>query len=104
MGKCHKWCTSRLGIGTYAVHTYVWDAPQVVKCIVSMFADDTTLYILTDHNSNLKLNDLPHLEYASYIWFPKLKEDYDAIERIQHRVTKLVPELHTLIYTECLGS
>ena len=37
---------------------YVWDAPQVVKCIVSMFADDTKLYtVLTDRNSNLKLNN-----------------------------------------------
>ena len=36
----------------------LWDAPQVVKCIVSMFADDTKLYtVLTDHNSNLKLNN-----------------------------------------------
>ena len=180
---------------------YVWDAPQVVKCIVSMFADDTKLYtVLTDRNSNLKLNndltsmqtwssrmqltfniekckvlhlggnnpnhqytmpmsgeevhtlevtidekDLgvtidnqlkfsmhvqtqvakairilgclrhtfkyltstiflqlyktmirPHLEYASCIWFPKLKRDSDAIERFQRRVTKLVLELRTL--------
>ena len=186
---------------------YVWDAPQVVKCIVSMFADDTKLYtVLTDRNSNLKLNndlasmqtwssrmqmtfniekckvlhlgnnnpnyqytmpmsgeavhtlevtidekDLgvtidnqlkfsmhvqtqvakanrilgclrhtfkyltstiflqlykamirPHLEYASCIWFPKLKRDSDAIERIQRRATKLVPALRTLTYTERL--
>ena len=183
---------------------YVWDAPQVVKCIVSMFADDTKLYtVLTDRNSNLKLNnDLasmqtwssrmqmtfniekckvlhlgsnnrnhqytmpmsgeevhtlevtidekdsgvtidnqlnfsmhvqtqvakanrilgclrhtfkylrstiflqlykamirPHLEYASCIWFPKLKRDSDAIERIQRWATKLVHELRTLTYT-----
>ena len=37
---------------------YVWDAPQVVKCIVSMFADDTKLYtVRTDCNSYLKLNN-----------------------------------------------
>ena len=181
---------------------YVWDAPQVVKCIISMFADDTKLYtVLTDRNSNLKLNndlaimqtwssrmhmpfnfekckvlhlcsnhpnhrytmpmsgeevhtlevtivekDLgvtidnqlklymhvqtqvakanmilgclrhtfkyltstiflqlykamlrPHLEYTSCIWFPKLKGDSDAIEIIQRRATKLVPEFRTLI-------
>ena len=45
---------------------------------------------------------MPHLEYASCIWFPKLKRDYDAIERIQRRATKLVPELRTLTYTERL--
>ena len=186
---------------------YVWDVPQVVKCIVSIFADDTKLYtVLTDRNSNLKLNNdlasmqtwssrmqmtfniekckvlhlgsnnpnhkytIPtsgekvhtlevtidekdlgviidnqlkfsmhvqtqvakanrilgclrhtfkcltstmflqlykpmirtHLEYASCIWFPKLKRDSDAIERIQRRATKLVPELRTLTYTERL--
>ena len=37
---------------------YVWDAPQVVKCIVSMFADDTKHYtVLTVRNYNLKLNN-----------------------------------------------
>ena len=37
---------------------YVWDAPEVVKCIVSMFADNTKLYtVLTDRNTNLKLNN-----------------------------------------------
>ena len=37
---------------------YVWDAPQVVKCIVSMFANHTKLYtVLTDRNSNMKLNN-----------------------------------------------
>ena len=44
----------------------------------------------------------PHLEYASCIWFPKLKRDYDTIKIIQHKTTKLVPELHTLTYTERL--
>ena len=37
---------------------YVWDAPQVVKCTISMFADDIKLYtVLADCNSNLQLNN-----------------------------------------------
>ena len=42
----------------------VWYAPQLVKCIVSMFADDTKLYtVLPDSNSNLKLNnDLANMQ------------------------------------------
>ena len=45
-------------LGPMLFTLYVWDAPQVVICIVSMFADDTKLYtILTDRNSNLKLNN-----------------------------------------------
>ena len=45
-------------LGPMLFTLYVWDVPQVVKCIVSMFADDTKLYtVLTDRNSNLKLNN-----------------------------------------------
>ena len=40
----------------------------------------------------------PHIEYASCIWSPLLKRDQDAIERIQRRATKLVPELRDLPY------
>ena len=40
----------------------------------------------------------PHLEYASCVWSPLLKRDQDAIERIQRRATKLVPELRDLPY------
>ena len=44
-------------LGPMLFTLYVWDASQVVKCIVSMFVDDTKLYtVLTDRNSNLKLN------------------------------------------------
>ena len=44
----------------------------------------------------------PHLEYASCIWSPQLKRDQDAIERVQRRATKLVPELRNLPYTSRL--
>ena len=46
-------------LGPMLFTLYVWDAPQVVKLIVSMFADDTKLYtVLPDRNSNLKLNPI----------------------------------------------
>ena len=44
----------------------------------------------------------PHLEYASCIWSPQLKRDQDAIERIQRRATKLVPERKNLPYSSRL--
>ena len=44
----------------------------------------------------------PHIEYASCIWFPKLKRDSDVIEIIHRRANKFVPELRTLTYTERL--
>ncbi|XP_076069721.1 uncharacterized protein LOC143041598 [Oratosquilla oratoria] len=46
----------------------------------------------------------PHLEYASVIWFSKLKRDKDALERVQRRVTRLVTGLSHLSYSERLAS
>ena len=37
----------------------------------------------------------PHFEYARCIWFLKPQRDSYAIERIQRRATKLVPEFRT---------
>ena len=44
----------------------------------------------------------PHLEYASCIWSPQIKRDQDAIERVQRRATRLLPELRNLPYTSRL--
>ncbi len=43
-----------------------------------------------------------HLEYANSGWCPYLKQDIRAIERVQRRATKMVPELKYLNYTERL--
>jgi hypothetical protein len=44
----------------------------------------------------------PHLEYASCVWSPQLKRDQDAIERVQRRATKLVPDVRDRPYSERL--
>ena len=44
----------------------------------------------------------PHLEFGSSIWSPKHKYNIDAIERVQRRATKLIPELKELSYTDRL--
>ena len=40
----------------------------------------------------------PHLEYANVIWAPRLKRQSAAIERVQRRATKLLPEVRELSY------
>ena len=44
----------------------------------------------------------PTLEYGVVAWSPVYKKDAEAIERVQHRATKLVPKLKLLPYTERL--
>ena len=44
----------------------------------------------------------PQVEYATPVWCPTLKMDINAIEKVQHRATKLVPEIANLSYEERL--
>lgn len=44
----------------------------------------------------------PFLEFAVPVWSPNLKKDCDAIERIQHRATKLVSVIRNRSYEERL--
>ena len=44
----------------------------------------------------------PHLEYGNVIWHPYLQRDIEAIERVQHRATKMVSGMARLGYTERL--
>ena len=41
----------------------------------------------------------PLLEFAVPVWCPYLKGDIDALERVQHRATRLVKSLRKLPYT-----
>ena len=42
------------------------------------------------------------MEFAVQAWNPYLKKDIECLEKIQHRATKLVPELRNLEYNERL--
>ncbi|KAG7153965.1 hypothetical protein Hamer_G023185 [Homarus americanus] len=44
----------------------------------------------------------PHLEYANQVWCPYLIEDIEAVENVQRRATKLVPQIKDLSYEERL--
>jgi len=45
----------------------------------------------------------PHLEYCSPAWSPYYKKDKDLLEKIQHRFTRMLPELRNLQYSERLN-
>ena len=38
----------------------------------------------------------PHLEYCSLVWSPYLKKDILSIEKVQRRVTKMIPSISAL--------
>ena len=42
----------------------------------------------------------PHLEYAVQSWSPFYRKDINELEKVQRRMTKLVPELKDLTYEE----
>ena len=44
----------------------------------------------------------PHLEYCCQAWRPYLQKDIDNLEKVQRRVTKMIPELSTLSYEQRL--
>ena len=43
------------------------------------------------------------MEFAVQAWNPYLKKDIECLEKIQHRATKLVPELRNLEYSDRLS-
>ncbi|VDI07537.1 Hypothetical predicted protein [Mytilus galloprovincialis] len=44
----------------------------------------------------------PHVEYGNTIWYPHLKKDINAVEKVQMRATKLIPDIRHLSYEERL--
>jgi len=44
----------------------------------------------------------PHLEYCSVVWSPHYVKDKVLLERVQHRFTRMFPELKSLPYEERL--
>ena len=44
----------------------------------------------------------PHLEYGNVVWHPQYKGDEQQLERVQHRATKMIPELKNVRYEERL--
>ena len=44
----------------------------------------------------------PHLEYGNVVWHPRWKKDKEELESVQHRATKLLPNLKEMSYRERL--
>ena len=44
----------------------------------------------------------PHVEYGASVWCPNQKDDIKKLERVQHRATRLCPQLRAIDYDERL--
>ena len=44
----------------------------------------------------------PHLEYCSEVWSPYYKKDKEHLEKVQHRLTRIIPGLKNMTYEERL--
>ena len=73
-------------------------ANKLVGFIGRTFEFKSEKVILTLFNALVR----PHLEYCVQFWSPYYRKDIDKLERVQRRVTKMIPRLRNKPYEERL--
>ncbi|MCP3680870.1 MAG: hypothetical protein GY782_11710, partial [Gammaproteobacteria bacterium] len=73
-------------------------ANKLVGFIGRAFEFKSDKIILTLYNSLVR----PHLEYCVQFWSPYYKKDIEKLERVQRRVTKMIPRLRNKSYEDRL--
>ena len=88
------WCTADLKPTLQCQHA-VSKAMKALGLIKSIFNTKSLVKVY-------KTYVRPHLEYCVQVWSPFLVGDIDALERVQHRATKLIPSIANLPYEQRL--
>ena len=73
-------------------------ANKLVGFIGRVFENKSEKVILKLYNSLVR----PHLEYCVQFWSPYYRKDIEKLERVQRRVTKMIPRLRNKPYEERL--
>ena len=73
-------------------------ANKLIGFIGRTFEHKSEKIILTLYNSLVR----PHLEYCVQFWSPYYRKDIDKLERVQRKVTKMIPRLRNKPYEERL--
>ena len=73
-------------------------ANKLIGFIGRTFEHKSEKVIRTLYNSLVR----PHLEYCVQFWSPYYRKDIDKLERVQRRVTKMIPRLRNKPYEERL--
>ena len=74
-------------------------ANKLIGFIGRAFEYKTEKTVLTLYNSLVR----PQLEYCVQFWSPYYKKDMEKLERVQRRVTKMIPRLRNKSYEERLA-
>ena len=91
------WCTADLKPSLQCQHA-VSKAMKVLGLIKKTFKFFSSVSLLILYKTYVR----PHLEYCDQVWSPFLAGDIDALERAQHRATKLIPTIANLSYEQQL--
>ena len=73
-------------------------ANKLVGFIGRVFENKSEKVILKLYNSLVR----PHLEYCVQFWSPYYSKDIEKLERVQRRITKMIPRLRNKSYEERL--
>ena len=73
-------------------------ANKLVGFIGRTFEYKSEKVILTLYNALVR----PHLEYCIQFWSPYYRKDINKLERIQRRITKMIPRLRNKSYEDRL--
>ena len=98
-------CTKEKDIGVSFDENLSFDAhiQSTINKANSMTGIIRRTFTYLNKNSLVKLYCAlvrPHVEYGVKIWFPYLKRQSVAVEKVQRRATKILNELQYLTYTE----
>ena len=80
--------------------TQCWEAYS--KAMQSLATIKRTFKFVSKESFNIlyKTYTRPHIEFCVQAWSPYYTKDIDLLEKIQHHVTELVPEVCNLPYEE----
>ena len=80
------------------IQTSITKANQILGIIKRSFEFMDKNVIILLYKSMVR----PHLEYANAVWAPALKRQSVALERVQRRATKLIPQIKYMTYSQRL--
>ena len=97
-------CLKDLGVWLTNLLTSTLQCQKAANKPMQVMETKTLKYLTKESFSSL-YNSLiqPHLDHCIPSWSPYLAQVIDLLKKIQHCATKLVSDISSLAYTDCLG-